>query len=138
MAFTNLMANELSWVDEQIQAIKPSRVGMSRAAINSIRNPFLFKHKKKAIALQTNKTAVSSISSTKRVKYTPKKRYRALKLTLILNNSAMINGRWYKLGDNVSGYHIAQIDRASVLLKNQTKKLLLSTRSVSKKLKFQK
>ncbi len=53
-----------------------------------------------------------------------------------MNNSAMISGEWYKLGDRVNGFEISEINRNSVLLHKQKKKLLLSTKSNTNKLKF--
>ena len=44
----SLSADELSWVDTQIEAIKPSRKGLSNFQIEKTKNPFLiFKQTKK-------------------------------------------------------------------------------------------
>lgn len=140
LSISTIMANELSWVDEQIQAIKPSRVGMSNHDIASLKTPFIFTSKN-VQKKDTKNTPTEAGKKTDRVlvkKSTIKRTYKKLQLSLILNNNAMINKNWYHVGDFVAGYKVVQIQRASVLLKNQTDKLLLSTRSKSKKLKFQK
>ena len=49
-AVVSLSSNELSWVDTQVEAIKPPRKGMSDSNIANIRSPFIFlngKSKKK-------------------------------------------------------------------------------------------
>ena len=37
-----LLSDELSWVDEQVQAIKPARQGMQNHNLNIIKDPFIF------------------------------------------------------------------------------------------------
>lgn len=138
-----LMSNELSWVDEQIQAIKPPRKGMKHSDISSIVDPFIFlsKNKDKKTSepkkISTSQKQGVSIASTKPVVKT-KILHKALSLGIILNNSAMIDGKWYKVGDFISGYRVAKVNKVSVVLKNKDKKLLLSIKSISNTLKFQK
>ncbi|MDY0117227.1 MAG: hypothetical protein RBR59_06610 [Sulfurimonadaceae bacterium] len=48
--------NELSWVDEQVNAIKPARNGLKESAINVVKNPFIHLDKNK-IKKEGEKTA---------------------------------------------------------------------------------
>ena len=43
----SLFGNELSWVDEQVAAIKPPREGISNKEISKLKDPFIFFHTKK-------------------------------------------------------------------------------------------
>ena len=43
LLFTNnLSANELAWVDQQVEAIKPPRSGLKSSTLNSVSDPFIF------------------------------------------------------------------------------------------------
>ena len=133
---SRLLANELAWVDEQVNAIKPPRSGMKSRDLR-IKNPFIFLQKNrssssKAATSKQGKKPGTAIATNKKTK-TQKK---VLVLGAILNNSVMINGEWYKLGQKVNGYKISEISLNSVLLHNQKKQLLLTTKSSSNKLKF--
>jgi len=131
----HLMSNELSWVDEQIEAIQPPRVGMLASQATSINDPFIFLSKNgyvKSEQANANATSLSGTSSqTKKVST-------VLTLGMTMNKSAMINSNWYNIGDSVGGYKLSEVNKSSVLLTKNKKKLLLSTKSDSKKLKFQK
>lgn len=132
-----LMSNELSWVDEQIQAIKPPREGMESHDILSIKDPFIFLSKIKSKKSKIVKNSITPSPITQAIVKT-KILKKTLSLSMILNKVAMINGDWYKVGDLVNGYRVTKIDRISVILNNQNRKLILSTKSMSNKLKFQK
>jgi len=136
---TLLMSNELSWVDEQIQAIKPPRSGLKSKAISRIKDPFIFlaknrgkeeKKSKTKLKVSSSKESVTAISHKKQ---TVKK---VLSLGAIMNNSVMISGEWYKLGDMINGYTIRKLTYNTVLLTKNKKQLLLSTKSRSKTIKF--
>ncbi len=129
---TQLFSNELAWVDEQVEAIKPARVGISDKDISKIKNPFIFLHKNDDSKLSGAKKGISPASYKKVVK----RRTLHFRLEAILNKSAMINGKWYKQGSYVHGYKLVKVDRKSVLLIRKNKKLLLSTISRSKKIKI--
>jgi len=135
LVFTNqLCANELTWVDDQVAAIKPPRIGISNKNIAKLKDPFIF------LVKQDEQTTVKGKSSSKKVirrsHYIKKHYSKKLYLEAILNKSVMINKRWYKEGQWVYGYKIVKVSRTSVLLQKQNKKLLLSTMSKSKNLKF--
>ena len=135
LLFTNqLCANELTWVDEQVAAIKPPRIGISNKSIAKLKDPFIF------LIKQNKQRVVEGKRSSKKAirysHYTRKYYSRKLHLEAILNKSVMINKRWYKEGQWVYGYKIVKVNRTSILLQKQNKKLLLSTMSKSKNLKF--
>ena len=141
---TSLLSDELSWVDEQVQAIKPSRTGMKSRNVSKLKDPFIFLAKNrgkddiKTVAAKkvtdTKASAATAEVQPKRVNSVNK----ILSLGVIMNNSAMISGNWYKIGDLINGYKVSEVTNNAVLLTKNKKELLLSTKSISKQLKFQK
>ena len=130
----HLYANELNWVNKQVEAIKPPRVGIAKSKINRITDPFVYiaKEKKKAV-----KTTKKKIKVFPKHSHFVKKHYsRKLYLEAILNKSALINHKWYKKNQWVYGYRLIKINKASVVLQKQHKNLLLSTVSKNKNLIF--
>ena len=131
----NLIANELKWVDEQIQAIKPTRNGITKAKINSIDNPFIsikkIDDKKKVSSTNSNKTSPGKTNADIVVKKDIR-----LVLDAIINNYALINGKWYQLNSKVGKYTLSDINRKSIILRYKSKELLLSTETKNKTLKF--
>ena len=134
----NLVANELKWVDNQIQAIKPPRSGISKVKINTVKSPFIFLNKKedKSKARSNSKRRVASTSSSKTRKKKTYKRSKRLVVTAIINNSALINKKWYKLNDKVGKYTLTSISRTEVILSYKKRRLLLSTNTLNPNLKF--
>jgi hypothetical protein len=132
---SHLLANELSWVDEQIEAIKPPRKGISMHEISKIKDPFIFLHakkrKKRVHSSYRSSRTYSKKSSPQVMRYSSK-----LLLEAILNKSALINGKWYKEGEKVYGYKLEKVKLKSILLTRGKKQLLLSTMSKSNNLKF--
>lgn len=142
---TTIMSNELSWVDEQVEAIKPSRVGMSNNNIRNIKNPFIFLKKnrpeekilvKSTKPLEPQVVPSMSTNSSNTVAKTTQKSYAKFELSLILNNAAMIGGKWYRIGDKINGYLISEISTSSVLLRKKKKNLLLSMKNSNSKINF--
>ena len=133
-----LIANELKWVDEQIEAIKPPRDGISSSKINMVGDPFVFlkknkdKTKKSKLASKSKRSLNKSSSNSNKVA----KKSRVLVLDAIINNSALINGKWYNLKDRVGKYTLSSVDRTDIILSYKKKKLLLTTNSKNKNLKF--
>lgn len=110
------------WVDKQVQAIKPPRKGVSHTAINRIKNPFIIVYKKTE-SDQASKTKEQSTQTSKKSSTTG-----PLKLSAVMNNSALINGTWYQVNDKVRGYKLAKIETDTVLLQaGRTKKMLFIT-----------
>ena len=133
---SSLCATELSWVDEQIEAIKPSRKG---STINNIRNPFVFLEKngyiKKEPVLEEKTVSTTNAKGevvTKVVKAKPK----PLVLNAILNHSALINGTWYKKNDKIRSYTVINIDKSTVTLRSAGRRMTLSTNVKKQTLKF--
>lgn len=120
-----LNANELDWVDEQVQAIKPPRVGLNKKVLHKLKNPFVFtkvkKETKEIFPVQNTTQATNSLSVIPKQKKVHKRFY----LSLIINKSAMINKKWYKEGDFIFGYKVIDIQQSSViLLKNKTRHII--------------
>jgi hypothetical protein len=128
LPLTTLSANDLTWVDQQIEAIKPSREGISNMEISKIKDPFIFLVKDD----EDVKGKKSAKKTTSQHRYIKTRHNRKLYLKAILNKSALINGRWYKEGSSVYGYKLTIINLNTVILKRKNKKILLSTKSKSK------
>ena len=140
----SLSSNELSWVDTQVEAVKPPRKGMSNAKLAHIKSPFIFlngkskkrykKYKRKTSYLKSsNKVATTSSNSSNTIKQSSSGKF---VLSAVINNSALINGEWYKLNDTVSNYKISSVNRTSVVLTRGDRKLVLSTSETKRTLKF--
>ena len=139
----NLSSNELTWVDEQVEAIKPPRIGMKSRELSILRDPFIFLKKNRTDGTKSKNGAkrartasVPNRATTSSGIKKATKRNKALSVTMLINSSAMINGKWYKVGDKIKGYKVSKIDSSSVLLTKKSKKLLLSTNSKNKNLNF--
>ena len=141
---TSLFSDELSWVDEQVQAIKPPRSGMRSKKLSKLKDPFIFLRKNRGEEDQktdTLKDPKPKSTLAKAAKVQPRKSKtvnKILSLSVIMNKSAMISGDWYKIGDLVNGYKVSEITNNSVLLTKNKKELLLSTKSINKQLNFKK
>lgn len=129
---STLNANELAWVDEQVEAIKPPRQSISNKEISKIKDPFIFLIKNEE-DIKDKKTVKKAAV---RHRYIKKRHTRKFSLEAILNKTALINGRWYKNGSSIYGYKLEIVDLNTVVLKRNNKKILLSTKSKSKNLKF--
>ncbi|MCK9491031.1 MAG: hypothetical protein M0Q24_02990 [Sulfurimonas sp.] len=135
-----LSANELSWVDTQVDAIKPARIGMNNSEILKIQDPFIFykksseksKNKKVAHVAKASIKKSSTTSTISAIKQTPQ----SMKLSAIINNSALINGEWYRVNQNIAGFLVSSITRTNVVLTKGSQKLVLTTNDQNKNLKF--
>ena len=145
VTFTSLIAdnnvtvntNELSWVDEQVEAIKPPRSGAKNGYLNSIRNPFVFlKTGKAEKTVSNNSSAKPKVATVTKTQTAPKQKKKSLTLEAIINKTALIDGRWYQEGESVYGYKIEKIDGRNVNLNKNGKHVLLTTKSELKSLKF--
>ena len=149
---SSLFSNELSWVDEQVNAIKPNRNGTSDKSISKLKNPFVYlkkntpKKDKPTKKLSTKSNSVASLVSNTNSDVninddinniqkvtTPNT---ILTLSAIINSSALINGSWYKLDEKIHNYKITKITKTSVSLIKNKKTTVLSTKSNASKLKF--
>jgi len=118
------------WVDEQVAAIKPPRKGVSADRIKQIKDPFIITYKENAGKkhLVKNKKSGSSLH---------KKSMRGLRLHAIMNDSALINGRWLRPDEKIRGYTIEKISTRSVLLRHGKEKVTLTLSKADKKIKIQ-
>ena len=138
---SDLMATELEWVDEQIEAIKPPRKGIK---ITVMTNTFIFLEKNKKEKKADKKGVISSAQTaaiqkpilplTLTIKESVKKKdYQPI---AVLNKSAMIDNKWYKQGERVDSYTVTEIDKNIVRLKDGDKEIVLSTNIQTQALKF--
>lgn len=112
---------ELAWVDEQIQAILPSRIGVHDGYINSLRDPMKLKKAPPVLSSGSTLLAPPKLGSPL-IPAPPKVVEEPLRLSAIMNKSVLINGKWYKVGQPVRAFTLSEIRSNSVLLtgaKNQ-------------------
>lgn len=135
-------ADELAWVDTQIEAIKPPRKGMSSAEVARVKSPFIFLEKNKSPETQKinaekakNAKENANVASTSNGYVSPDGT-RQLFLGAIINNSALINGTWFKKGDKVYGYKLSTLTAKTAILHKGEKKLILSTGNKNSNIKF--
>jgi len=137
-----ITANELKWVDKQIEAIKPAREGISNKRISSLKDPFIF-----LIDNEIKKKDNSKII-IKRKKYTKNntkpKYYKAkavqtnikFKLEAVINKTALINTKWYKIGEKIKTYTLKEVNLHQVVLTKGSSIIVLSTNTQNRTLKF--
>jgi len=109
-------------ITNMISKIKEERVGISLKKLDSTENPFILKRRK---AKEPNK----------KVEKSEKKVYTETEYVLkaILNHSAFINKKWYKVGSKLGSYRISYIGRKSVTLKSENGNKILSLKKKKKK-----
>lgn len=122
LAFSETPKADLSWVDNEIAAIKPPRKGLAPTAVSRLENPFatqLMLNQPEAEAAESAGIIASPVAETSGEP--------GLRLQAILNGStAMIDGTWYREDEKIEGYVVKQIDDHDVLLQKGKKKLKLS------------
>jgi len=117
-----LDANELGWVDTQVEAIKPSREGVADAVISELQDPFS-KYKKRN---KSTYNKISKHSTTVSTRKTNTSKQTKLTLGAIMNKSALINGKWYKLNSYIGNYKLNSIESKSVTLIPKGKEIKLT------------
>ncbi len=138
--------NELSWVDEQVNAIKPPRKGVDERKIAKLSDPFIFL-KKNSLNSEEEEKPTKKSKQKNTPKYTKSSTYKKVyrkksvsskhfKLGAIVNDTAFINGQWYKLHDKIKGYKVMTIKKATVVLTKKGKKIMLSIHKKNKNIKF--
>lgn len=130
-AITVIQSNgdkELAWVDEQIQAILPARIGISDAMVGSLNDPIKLKKPVRIGVAPPTGTPVlfapPKLSSVPKV-VLPKIVEEPLHLQALINKSALINGKWYKLNDSIRTYTLSEIKFNSVLLTGKADQKLI-------------
>jgi hypothetical protein len=130
LIFSTLLADDLAWVDQQIAAIQPKRVGVSNTRISGLTNPI--RYKKRVIVQNSDKDTKTPIISTQIVPLV-----KPLKVSAIVNHTALIDSKWLKVHDTVRGYTVKKIDNDTVLLQNREKKLKLFIKEKNNAIKIQ-
>lgn len=131
---------DLSWVDAQIEAIKPPRKGVPLRKIQLLKEPFVYlkkdeekekemkeKKEQEPSLVPTIQTTLKDVEKKKPVKTDP------LELKAILNKTALIGNKWYKLGQQVKGYTIVRITLKDVYLEKGSKRIRLTTDTIKKR-----
>jgi len=116
---------ELIWVNEQIQAIIPSRVGVTDGFINSLLDPI--KYTTPILLPNSNGSkllAPPKLGSMALIPIIPKVE-EPLRLQALMNKSALINGKWYKINDAVRSYNLSEVKQNSVLLSGRKSQPLI-------------
>ncbi len=139
-------ADELAWVNTQIEAIKPPRKGMSNAEVANIQTPFIILPKnmsaemRKKIAddaeKEKNAKALAETATPGTYSTNSPRAFKRLYLSAIMNDSALINGTWFKKGDKVYSYKLSSLTATTVILIKSGKKLILSTDNQNNNIKF--
>ena len=101
----------LEEIDKMVERIQKPRQGIGLDELASTKDPFI------SLKKDENMTQV----------VIPKKKEAQLSLNGILNGKAYINGKWYKVGDKISGYVLKYVGTKGVVLTDEThiKKLFL-------------
>lgn len=120
---------QLAWVDEQIFAILPTRVGVPDGFINSLRDPMKMKNSVPTLKSGSGLLAPPKLGTLSQ----PKIVEEPLRLLAIMNKSVLINGKWYKTGESVRNFSLSEIKPNSVLLigKKDQKLILFLTKQNS-------
>ena len=123
-----------SWIDQKIEEIKPQRSGLSASTLATLKSPFIvILPKVKKTDGGTKSEVVKSTTDTKELIPTRKDMSREpLTLQIVLNSSALINGKWLKENDTFRGYTLAQIQSNHVVLERKNKKIKLFIAQKSK------
>lgn len=107
---------ELAWVDEQIQAILPARIGVADGFINSLSDPIRYTSPVASGIKLLAPPKLGGLPALSTMPLIPKIIVEPLRLQGVMNKSALINGKWYHLNDSVRAYTLAEIKSGSVLL----------------------
>jgi len=115
-----------SWIDQKIEEIKPQRNGLHRSTLATLKSPFIIVLPEVKESDGTKVKAVKSVTSSVELRPTKKDMSREpLTLQIVLNSSALINGKWLKENDTFRGYTLAQIQSNHVVLERKNKKIKL-------------
>ncbi|MDD2839106.1 hypothetical protein [Sulfuricurvum sp.] len=115
---------ELIWVDQQIKAILPARVGVPEGYIASLHDPMKMKKSQVSPLNSSKLLAPPKLGSNIILAEEP------LRLQAIINKTVLISGKWYKTNDIVRNYTLTEIKNNAVLLidKKEQKLILFLTK----------
>jgi hypothetical protein len=122
--------SDLKWVNEQVDAIKPSRTGISASFISELKDPIKPEEVKKVKKKNSPTIITSTTKSTRELHLKP------LTLESIINKSAYINGKWYRENDQVRGKKITLISKNYVILQYKKKQTRLFINKKNDKIKI--
>lgn len=118
---------DLSWVDTQIAAIKPKRIGIDERFIDTLKSPVLLIEKPADVNLTASgETVIPQIDTEA-----------PLKLFAIINQSALVNGTWLKVHDSFRDYKLKRIGSNHIVLANKDGKIELFLSEKSDSIKIQ-
>ena len=127
LAAVILLASEVDEIDKIVQKINSKRVGtLPKKELSSVISPMI------KIVVEKNETVKDNNKSVIKTKVKDDN----FVLAAILNNSAFINGNWYKVGDMVGKYKLIEVMDDSVLLKNGKKTKLILFKENNNKIKI--
>ena len=127
LAVAMLLASEVDEIDKIVQKINSKREGtLPKKELKSVVSPMV------KIVVENNETIKDSNGTIIKAKAKDDN----FVLAAILNNSAFINGNWYKVGDMVGKYKLIEIMDDSVLLKNGNKTKLILFKENNNKIKI--
>ena len=122
--------SDLKWVNEQVDAIKPSRTGISSNFISGLKDPIKPEEVKKVKKKNSPTIITSTTKSSRELHLKP------LTLESIINKSAYINGKWYRENDQVRGKKITLISKNYVILQYKKKQTRLFINKKNDKIKI--
>ncbi|MEA2110580.1 MAG: hypothetical protein U9P71_00885 [Campylobacterota bacterium] len=128
ISVTALFSDNLSWVDQQITAILPKRVGIADSKISQLSNPIRYQK----LVVKDSDPDTKTVTHTQIAEVV-----KPLKVAAILNNSALIDKKWLKINDTIRGYKVKRINSDSVLLKSKDNRLKLFVKEKNNKIKIQ-
>ena len=122
-----LFCDEFLWIKEKIKEIQPIRDGLNKEDLYSIQSPFIQK-----------KYLNTQIKSKNKKNISPKLHIVSKGLTLeaIINESALINKKWYKIKDKIGAFMLHSVRAKSVVLLHKDEKFTLTIQSKNKNLIF--
>jgi len=114
-------------IDDIVNKIKKDRVSsINKKELLSVKSPLV-----KLIKIDKNNTKNSNKTEGAIVL-----RKESFSLDAIMNNSALINGKWYKKGDKIYSYVIKDIMDDSVYLKDGNKTKIIFFKPIENKIKI--
>lgn len=124
----------MSWVDQKIEEIKPERSGLDSRFLSSIKNPFIIVKSESKEPKTGSKAPSTDLKKDAVAKPEIDMSKAPLTLQIVMNSSALINGKWIKENELVRGYKLTQIQSDYVVLERKSKKLKLFIAKKSKNL----
>jgi len=114
-------------IDDIVNKIKKDRVSnINKKELLSVKSPLV-----KMVKIDKNSTKDSNKTGSAIVL-----KKESFSLNAIMNNSALINGKWYKKGEKIYSYVIEDIMDDSVYLKDRNKTKIIFFKPINNKIKI--